>query len=160
MYIVCTARCDHTTRQRALAPLQQQLHSTTFTMTTQPTTEAGRPPKRMESLMHICINWNRGTCNRQDCSFRHVCAGCQKNHKARFCPDLPVESEYKIANRVQINRTAARQQTHRTAVISNCCHKFHHLSTHPLTCINHVAVDSIVLVPHIIGSYCSVSFPL
>jgi len=101
VYCMYCQECDHATRQCALAPLQQQLRSNVFTTTTQPTTEAGRPPRRMESLMRICINWNRGTCNRQDCSFRHVCAGCQKNHKARFCPDLPAESEYKMANRGQ-----------------------------------------------------------
>ena len=76
--------CDHLSHQCALAPLQQQL---------QPA--AHRPPRRVETLQRICVAWNKGTCFRHQCSFRHTCATCQKGHKARDCPDTPPESEYK-----------------------------------------------------------------
>ena len=95
--VCCTTclECDHTTRQCALAPLQQQLCSEGGTAIT--TSEVNRPPRRPESWLRICINWNRGSCSRPTCSYRHVCAKCQKNHRARDCPDLPASSEYKSA---------------------------------------------------------------
>ena len=69
--VCCTTflECDHTTRQCALAPLQQQLRSDGGTATT--TSEVNRPPRRPESWLRICVNWNpadqrvpTGTCVR------------------------------------------------------------------------------------------------
>lgn len=85
---------DHPTNQCALAPLQQQLHFSPTTTASQPATNY-RPPKRPETLQRICVAWNKGQCYRPRCTFRHTCATCQKNHKARDCPDTPLESEYK-----------------------------------------------------------------
>ena len=102
--VCCTTclECDHTTRQCALAPLQQQLRSDGGSATT--ISEVNRPPKRPESWLRICVNWNQGTCSRPTCSYRHVCAKWQKNHCACDCPDLPASSEYKSAAASQPSR--------------------------------------------------------
>ena len=83
--------CDHTSSQCAWAPLQQQLQPSPSVVVAAPY----RPPRRVETLQRICVSWNKGNCSRQQCSFRHVCATCQKAHKARDCSDTPSESEYK-----------------------------------------------------------------
>lgn len=83
---------DHTTHQCALAPLQQQL--TVQSQTSPPP----RPWRRPETLLRICVAWNKGQCNRARCSYRHVCATCQRSHKARDCPDTPPDSVYKSAS--------------------------------------------------------------
>ena len=51
--------------------------------------------RRAESTLRICIAWNRGKCVFPRCSFRHVCAVCFRDHRARDCPESPPESEYK-----------------------------------------------------------------
>ena len=84
--------CDHDTTQCALAPLQQQVRSTPVTLQTP---VGSRPPRRPESLQHICVNWNKGICRRLPCTYRHICATCQLSHRARDCPDTPADSVYK-----------------------------------------------------------------
>ena len=85
--------CDHAAYQCALAPLQQQVRgSGGFPVSTQ-----NRPPRRPESLARICVSWNKGRCTVSGCTYRHICAGCHRDHKARVCPDLPPTSEYKQA---------------------------------------------------------------
>ena len=93
---------DHPTNQCALAPLQQQLHPSP-TPTASHTAAAYRPPMRTETLQRICVAWNKGTCFRPHCTFRHTCATCQRNHKARDCPNTPPHSEYKVAARSPLN---------------------------------------------------------
>ena len=94
--IFCTLcrESDHISTYCALAPLQQQLQplpSGTPSQAPRPP----RPPRRPETLLGICVNWNKGICTRPSCSFRHVCASCQLQHRARDCPDTPPDSEYK-----------------------------------------------------------------
>ena len=96
--VFCTLcqETDHSTSQCALAPLQQQLRPSTSPASRSlqwPTPY--RPLKRPETLMRICVSWNKGSCTRPHCTFRHICATCQKSHKARDCPDTPQDSEYK-----------------------------------------------------------------
>lgn len=96
--IFCTIcrEADHNANQCALAPLQQQLRPP-FLGNQAPVSQ--RPPRRPESLLHICVAWNKGVCRHPSCNYRHVCATCQLSHKARDCPDTPATSEYKmIAN--------------------------------------------------------------
>ena len=88
--------CDHIAQHCALAPLQQQVNSGPAYNSSQPS-GANRPPKRPETLMHICVSWNKGTCRRPaSCTYRHICATCQLVHKARDCADTPANSEYKL----------------------------------------------------------------
>ena len=76
--------CDHSANQCALAPLQQQVRgSGGFPVSTQ-----NRPPRRPESLARICVSWNKGRCTVSGCTYRHICAGCHRDHKARVCPDI------------------------------------------------------------------------
>ena len=92
-YCTICRECDHNANHCALSTLQQQLHPTSFT-----TPQSGsnpRPPKRIETLMQICVAWNKGTCRRPDCKFRHVCATCQLGHRAHSCPNTPVDSPYR-----------------------------------------------------------------
>lgn len=90
---------DHSTSQCALAPLQQQL------INHPQVPPAPRSWRRPETLQRICVSWNKGQCNRPRCSYRHVCATCQRNHKARDCAETPPDSEYKSAS-VQPPRTS------------------------------------------------------
>jgi hypothetical protein len=87
--------CDHVASGCALAPIQQQVYSRASPYDY----SSARPPRRAESLHHICIAWNKGTCRRVACTFRHVCATCQLGHKARDCADTPPTSEYKRIKR-------------------------------------------------------------
>ena len=89
--------CDHQASQCTLAPLQQQLLSRPPTASQSVSRAPGipRPPRRPESLLNICVNWNRGFCSRIPCTFRHICASCQSQHRARDCPTLPDGSDYK-----------------------------------------------------------------
>ena len=96
LYTLCQ-ESDHSSNQCALAPLQQQLTSSTPANTPHPAT-AYRPLKRPETLLRICVAWNKGQCTRPQCSFRHICATCQKAHKARNYPDTLPSSEYKAVN--------------------------------------------------------------
>ena len=52
--------------------------------------------RRPESLLNICVSWNKGQCIYPGtCNYRHVCATCHLLHKAKDCPDTPEGSEYK-----------------------------------------------------------------
>ena len=83
--------CYHTANQCALAPLQQQVRGSDGL--SMPSSNC--PPRRPKSLARICVSWNKGRCTVSGCTYRHICAGCHRNHKARVCPDLPLTSEYK-----------------------------------------------------------------
>jgi hypothetical protein len=95
--------CDHSATSCALAPLQQQLHPRYPVRDNR----NDRPPKRLETLQRICISWNRGSCRKVGCSFRHICATCQLNHRAKDCPDTPATSEYKSGIRQHTGKTSA-----------------------------------------------------
>ena len=56
------------------------------------------PPRRLKTLQRICVGWNKGTCSRPQCAFRHICATCRKSHKARDFPDTPAESRVQDAH--------------------------------------------------------------
>ncbi len=87
--------CDHTASRCALAPLQQPLQQQLSTNPPPSMSWNSRPPKRAETLLHICVAWNKNTCKRQNCTYRHICATCHLHHKARDCADTPADSEYK-----------------------------------------------------------------
>ena len=41
----------------------------------------------------ICLSWNAGQCMLPgSCSFLHVCATCKDHHRARDCPQTPLDS--------------------------------------------------------------------
>lgn len=86
---------DHVASQCALAPLQQQLQTSHVSTTVSQPPSTSRPPKRPETILRICVAWNKGQCTKPRCTFRHVCATCQNAHKARDCADTPPDSEYK-----------------------------------------------------------------
>ena len=93
-WVLCTIcqECDHTTSRCALAPLQQQLQPHPPGVVS---AASYRPPRRPETIQRICVGWNKGTCLRPQCGFRHICATCHKAHKARDCSETPPDSEYK-----------------------------------------------------------------
>ena len=81
---------DHPGSQCALAYLHQLPSSSSAV---QP---ASRPQRHPESRLRVCISWNKGSCIYPGtCSYRHICATCQRQHRAKDCPDTPVGSEYK-----------------------------------------------------------------
>ena len=43
--------------------------------------------RRQTPEQRVCRSWNRGECMFQNCNYRHVCASCSRQHKARDCPD-------------------------------------------------------------------------
>ena len=92
--MLCTIcqECDHTNNQCAMAPFQQQLQPLPPVITP---AAPYRPPRRPETLQRICVAWNKGTCGRPQCAFRHICATCRGSHKARDCAETPPDSEYK-----------------------------------------------------------------
>ena len=93
MFCSICQECDHSANQCALAPLQQQVRSYIGGEPSMPS--PSRPPRCPESLARICVSWNKGLCTVSGCSYRHICAGCHCDHKARVCPELPLTSEYK-----------------------------------------------------------------
>ena len=96
---LCTGS-DHTPSQCALQSLQQP------TSLPQPS-EAGpvrpcqsRSARRPESLQYICVSWNKGACVCPGtCTYKHICATCQLQHRARDCPDTPEGSPHKPTGR-------------------------------------------------------------
>ncbi len=51
--------------------------------------------RRPETVLGICASWNRGTCAfLGSCTYKHICAVCQLNHKGMDCPTAPVGSPY------------------------------------------------------------------
>ena len=87
---------DHPSSQRALAPLQQQVHQSA-SPTTSHTAAGYHPPRRTETLQHICVAWNKVNCSCAHCTFRHICATFPNNHRAHDCHNTPPQSEYKAA---------------------------------------------------------------
>ena len=87
--------CNHASSHCALAQLQQHPQLPPVTPPSLPPS-VNRQPKRIETLLHICVAWNKGICKRVNCTFRHICATCQQLHKARDCPTTPADSEYKL----------------------------------------------------------------
>ena len=75
---------DHVRSQCALLYLQP-----TPSGTTAPTSAAG-------TRRNICMSWNKGACVfPSSCTYRHVCATCLQQHKAKDCPRTPDSSIYK-----------------------------------------------------------------
>ena len=93
-FILCAGNVTIWLLTCALASLQQHTWPPPSLGSSQIST-ARRPPRRPESRLHICVNWNRGTCRLPICAYRHICAKCQLNHEARDCPDTPSDSHYK-----------------------------------------------------------------
>ena len=78
---------DHIRSQCALLYLQPPP-----TGTTPPDPVAG-------TKQSICMSWNKGACIfPASCSYRHICATCQLQHKAKDCPHTPDSSIYKCPN--------------------------------------------------------------
>ena len=89
---------DHSSHQCALSSLQQQLTPAIPGSASQVATRtrsSARAPRRLETALNLCINWNRGLCERANCIYRHVCATCQQQHRARDCVSTPANSLYK-----------------------------------------------------------------
>ena len=80
-----------TTHHCTLAPLQQHPQ---LPPVSRPS--VNHQPKTIETLLHICMAWNKGVCKHVNCTFRHFCATCQQLHKARDCPTTPADSKYKL----------------------------------------------------------------
>ena len=82
--IFCT-QCrepDHTADHCALTYLRQPTLAGTPNnpASTRPRPRPGRHP---ESLLGICVSWNKGRCVYPGtCTFRHVCVTCHQNHMA------------------------------------------------------------------------------
>ena len=101
MYCVHCFESDHASSQCALNYFEQPASSSLPTRPPSAFTsfqDKGRfrAWRRPESLLRICVSWNKGKCVYPgSCSFRHVCAICHRKHMARDCPDLPEESEYR-----------------------------------------------------------------
>ena len=70
--VFCTLcqECDHSADQCALAPIQQQTQVVPQPPSSSTQPAGTRPPKRPESRLHICINWNKGVCRRDPCTYR------------------------------------------------------------------------------------------
>ena len=50
-----------------------------------------------ESTSNICISWNKGACIFPgQCTYRHTCATCHRNHRAKDCQQTPNSSVYKL----------------------------------------------------------------
>ena len=101
--ILCTLcrEPDHTADHCALSYLHQPLasaHTVPLGTAGNPVVTRSRPHpgRRSESMLGICISWNKGRCVYPGtCTYRHVCATCQQLHMARDCMETPVDSEYK-----------------------------------------------------------------
>ncbi len=115
--VFCTLcqECDHSSDQCDLAPIQQQMQVVPQPPSSSTQPAGTRPPKRPESRLHICINWNKGVCRRDPCTYRHICASCQMMHRARDCPDTPADSEYKAVTPVAF--TSARTIPRKNIII-------------------------------------------
>ena len=60
------------------------------------------------SVTPICSSWNMGTCSYPGrCSYRHICATCQRRHQACDCPETPEDSQYKHACRAESAPTSS-----------------------------------------------------
>ena len=86
--------CDHIESQCALYVMQQPLQ-TPVSQSQRSTEFPTRPQRRPETAMHICVAWNKGSCTRHRCNFRHVCATWQLVHRAKDCAAIPENSHYR-----------------------------------------------------------------
>ena len=66
----------------------------------QPPPSGTAPPAPVAGAKrNICMSWNKGACIfPSSCSYRHICATCQLQHKAKDCPRTPESSIYKRPN--------------------------------------------------------------
>ena len=87
----CTLCREWTMHHCTLAPLQQHLQPPPVS---HPSVNC--QPKTIETLLHICMAWNKGVCEHVNCTFWHFCATCQQLHKAWDCPTTPADSKYKL----------------------------------------------------------------
>ena len=88
--------CDHLAAHCALAPLQPNIRPVPAPPNAQrQEVSAQHPPRWPETLLHICVAWNKGICRRPSCTFCHICTTCQHSHRARDCADTPADSKYK-----------------------------------------------------------------
>lgn len=92
---------DHSSSACALSSMQQATYTT---RPSQAMPVGVRPPRRPESALNICVNWNKGRCRRSRCTYRHICATCQHDHRAKDCAETPADSEYKV---VALSSTAS-----------------------------------------------------
>lgn len=103
---------DHTMDSCALAYLQapsDPLAPVTHVPTSNLAPSRSRlpPRRRPESLLGICVSWNKGKCIFPNtCTYKHICATCHREHMARTCAATPSNSEYKLDSR---NPTYRRQ---------------------------------------------------
>lgn len=74
---------DHTRANCALLCLQPP-----------PQRTSSAPPRRRPD--NVCTSWNRGACLFPGiCTYRHVCATCFLQHRAKDCPRTPETSSFK-----------------------------------------------------------------
>ena len=111
---------DHSSQQCALSYLHQttpqsqpssQPPQVRLTSNNDPQ-RARRPMqirRRPESLLQICVSWNNGLCVYPGtCTYKHICATCQADHKAKDCPDTPEGSEYKSRPRRALGSSSSK----------------------------------------------------
>ena len=90
---------DHGNDQCALRAMQPP-PTTAITAPSMVTHYSHRFPCQ-ETRARICISWNRGACVYPGtCAFQHICATCQRPHRARECPENPAGSLYKRSSAV------------------------------------------------------------
>ena len=59
-------------------------------------TQSAYPAGTRRKSENVCFSWNKGTCVYPGyCYYRHVCATCYLNHKARDCPRTQDNSPFK-----------------------------------------------------------------
>ena len=128
---------DHSSQQCALASLQQQLTSTTPGSALQVATRtrsSARTPRRLETALNLCMNWNRGLCERVNCIYRHVVL--------------------LVSGSIEPGIVPVPQLIHcRRPTLFLRCQKFHHSLHQALTRVN--CLFSVVLV---IGRFARVLF--
>lgn len=102
---------DHMADRCALSYLRQP-HGQTPQTASGPTIPSSarprfQPRRRPESHTGICISWNKGQCAYPGrCTFRHVCATCNRQHMACHCTETPANSPYRS------NTLGGRQSIH------------------------------------------------
>lgn len=85
---------DHTADHCALTYLQQPADRPS--VGARPPTRSRYPARRRQEPKPLCASWNKGQCLYPSwCSYRHICATCHGQHRARDCGDTPADSEYK-----------------------------------------------------------------
>lgn len=98
MYCSLCTGVDHSVSQCALSVLQQPLTAQVPVNNRRPSNSGDRRTSNRPTP--ICSSWNSGRCIYPGtCSFRHICATCRQQHKARDCDDTPSGSRYKRNSR-------------------------------------------------------------